>query len=65
MKAKDLRQLSSEELESKYEELSEQLFKLRIQKTIGQLDNPAKIKQVKRDIARILTILREREAKNE
>ncbi len=65
MKAKDLRQLSSEELESKYEELSEQLFKLRIQKTIGQLDNPAKLKQVKRDIARILTILREREAKNE
>ncbi len=65
MKAKDLRQLSSEELESKYEELSEQLFKLKIQKTIGQLDNPAKLKQVKRDIARILTILREREAKNE
>ncbi len=61
MKAKDLRQLSSEELESKYEELAEQLFKLRIQKSIGQLDNPAKIKQVKRDIARILTILRERE----
>ncbi len=64
MKAKELRQLSSEELESKYEELMEQLFKLRIQKSIGQLDNPAKIKQVRKDIARILTILREREVQN-
>ncbi|MCD6454681.1 MAG: 50S ribosomal protein L29 [Candidatus Aminicenantes bacterium] len=65
MKARELRQLSDEELQAKYEELREQLFKLRIQKTIGQLDNPAKIKMVKRDIARILTILREREVKNE
>ncbi len=65
MKARDLRQLSTEELQVKYEELRDQLFKLKIQKTIGQLDNPAKIKLVKRDIARILTILREREEDNE
>lgn len=65
MKARDLRQLSTEELQVKYEELRDQLFKLKIQKTIGQLDNPAKIKLVKRDIARILTILREREEENE
>ncbi len=64
MKARELRQLASEELESRYEELMEQLFKLKIQKSIGQLDNPAKIKQVKKDIARILTILREREGQN-
>ncbi len=64
MKARELRQLSSEELESKYEELMEQLFKLRIQKSIGQLDNPAKIKQVRKDIARIITVLREREVQN-
>jgi len=65
MKARDLRQLSTEELQVKYEELRDQLFKLKIQKTIGQLDNPAKIKLVKRDIARILTVLREREEENE
>lgn len=65
MKARDLRQLSTEELQVKYEELRDQLFKLKIQKTIGQLDNPAKIKLVKKDIARILTILREREEENE
>ncbi len=61
MKAKDLRQFSNEELQSKYEEFRDQLFKLRIQKTIGQLDNPLKIKLVKKDMARILTVLREKE----
>ena len=61
MKAKDLRQFSNEELQSKYEEFRDQLFKLRIQKTIGQLDNPLKIKLVKKDMARILTLLREKE----
>ena len=65
MKAKDLRQMTDDELMLKYEELKDQLFKLRIQKTIGQVDNPAKFRLIKRDIARILTILNERKRKGE
>ena len=65
MKARDLRQMTDDELMLKYEELKDQLFKLRIQKTIGQVDNPAKFKLIKRDIARILTILNERKRKGE
>ncbi len=65
MKASELRQMSDDELMLKYEELKEELFKLRIQKTIGQIDNPARFKQIRRDIARILTILNERKRKGE
>lgn len=65
MKARDLRQMTDDELMLKYEELKDQLFKLRIQKTIGQVDNPAKFKLIKKDIARILTILNERKRKGE
>ncbi len=65
MKASELRQMSDDELMLKYEELKEELFKLRIQKTIGQIDNPARFRQIRRDIARILTILNERKKKGE
>ncbi len=60
MKAREWRELSSEELEVKLEELYQQLLNLRTQKVLGQLENPHKIKEVKKDIARIRTILRER-----
>lgn len=61
MKARELRTLSDEELRRKEKELREELFNLRFQHTIGQLTNTARISQVKREIARIKTILRERE----
>ena len=60
MKAADLRELSAEELTAKEEELREQMFKLRFQQAIGQLDNPFKIREAKRDIARIKTILKQK-----
>jgi large subunit ribosomal protein L29 len=64
-KAVDLRQSSVEELLAKEKELAEQLFALRLQKVVGQLDNPARIPSVRRDLARVLTVLGEkrREAK--
>ncbi len=61
MKASDLRNLTIEELMEKYKELKKELFNLRFQKAVGQLGNPMRIKQVKRDIARIKTIIREKE----
>ncbi|AEH22862.1 ribosomal protein L29 [Thermodesulfobacterium geofontis OPF15] len=61
MKARELRELSIPELKEKLSQLREELFNLRFQKTIHKLENPMRIRQVKRDIARILTILREKE----
>ncbi|MDO5301763.1 MAG: 50S ribosomal protein L29 [Tissierellia bacterium] len=61
MKSKDIRQLSSDQLVSKVNELKQELFNLRFQLATGQLENPAQIKNVKRDIARVKTIQRERE----
>ncbi|PMP66661.1 MAG: 50S ribosomal protein L29 [Thermodesulfobacterium geofontis] len=61
MKARELRELSIPELKEKLSQLREELFNLRFQKTIHKLENPMRIKQVKRDIARVLTILREKE----
>jgi len=63
MKIRELRELSIDELEQKGIELEDQLFKLRFQKSLGQLDNPMKIKNVRRDIARIKTILKELQKK--
>jgi large subunit ribosomal protein L29 len=60
MKAKELRERSIEELRNSQTELKEQLFKLRFQKATGQIQNPAKIRMVRRDIARLETILAER-----
>ena len=61
MKARELREFSIPELKEKLSQLREELFNLRFQKTIHRLENPMRIRQVKRDIARILTILREKE----
>jgi large subunit ribosomal protein L29 len=61
MKARELRELSIPELKEKLSQLREELLNLRFQKTIHKLENPMRIRQVKRDIARILTILREKE----
>jgi large subunit ribosomal protein L29 len=61
MKAKELRELTTAEIEQKLAEFKEELFNLRFQLATGQLENPARIKQVRKDIARCKTILRERE----
>jgi len=61
MKASEIRDLSREDLEKKIKELKEELFNLRFQHAINQLDNPIRLKHVRKDIARSLTILRERE----
>jgi len=60
MKARELRDLLEEELKSKEEEVKDQLFKLKFQHTLGQLENAMKLKNLKKDIARIKTILREK-----
>ncbi len=60
MKATELREQTVEDLHDKERELSQQLFALRLQKVTGQLDNPSRIGQVRRDLARVLTVLREK-----
>ena len=62
MKAKELREMTSEQLESKLTDLKRELFNLRFQLAINQLDNPHKIGDVKHDIARVMTVLREKNA---
>jgi len=59
MKARELRELSEDELERKESELKDQLFKLKFQHALGQLENAMKLQSVRREIARIKTILRE------
>ena len=59
MKAKELRTMSAEALEAKLKELKAELVNLRFQHAINQLDNPHKITEVKHDIARVMTVLRE------
>ena len=59
MKARELRELSGDELMRKEEELKDQLFKLKFQHALGQLENAMKLKSIKKDIARIKTILGE------
>ena len=61
MKVKEVRQLAAAELDSRLLELKTELFNLRFQLATGQLDNPLKIKTVRKDIARVKTIIRERE----
>jgi len=61
MKAKEIRQMSDKELSEKLADLKTELFNLRFQLATGQLDNPMRIKAVRKDIARIKTIMRERE----
>jgi large subunit ribosomal protein L29 len=61
MKAGKVREMGLEELRTKERELSEQLFRLRVQQSIGQLDNAIKLRQTRRDIARVKTVLREKQ----
>ena len=62
MKAQELRALTTEQLDEKLKELKRELFNLRFQHAINQLDNPHKITDVKHDIARVMTVLREKNA---
>ena len=61
MKSSEIRELTVEEMQRKVTDLKEELFNLRFQHGAGQLENPQKMKQVKRDIARFRTIARETE----
>ena len=61
MKIKEGRELTAQELNTKLGELKKDLFNLRLQHATNQLDNPQKIVEVKRDIARVKTVLREKE----
>ena len=60
MKAAELREQTPDELREKERELAQQLFALRLQKVTGQLENPAKIPGVRKDLARVLTVLNEK-----
>ena len=61
MKASELREQTVDELRDKEKEVAEKLFALRLQKVTGQLESPAKIRQARQDLARILTVLREKQ----
>ena len=61
MKSSQMREQTTEELQDKERELAEQLFALRLQKVTGQLEKPARVRQVRQDLARVLTLLRERQ----
>jgi large subunit ribosomal protein L29 len=63
MKVSDMRELTYEELQKELLELKSELFKLRFQLVTNQLENPMKLKQVKKSIAQIKTVMREREIK--
>ena len=63
MKANEVREMTADELQSKLTSLKEELFNLRFQVATGQLDNPMRIKDVRKDIARILTVMRENQLK--
>jgi large subunit ribosomal protein L29 len=61
MKPSAIREMGTEELQHKQAELQEQLFRLRIQLSLGQLDNAMKLRHVRRDIARVNTILKQKQ----
>ena len=65
MKNNKLKEMSSQDLEKELGELKSELFKLRFSLATNGLDNPLKVKEVRKEIARIKTILRERELKNQ
>ena len=62
MKAQELRAMTIEELETKLQDLKKELFNLRFQLAVNQLDNPHRITDVKHDIARVMTVIREKNA---
>ncbi len=65
MKAAELRKLKVEELKKKVDELKMELLKLRFQQRISGLENPMAIRNLRRDIARVLTVIREKELRGE
>ena len=65
MKASEIKDLSMEEMLRKLDDLKEELFNLRFQHETGQLENPQKMKQTKRDIARVKTLIKQSELYNE
>jgi large subunit ribosomal protein L29 len=60
MKAIEMRDMDNESLEAKLRELDDQLFRMRIQKSMGQLEAPGKMRNVRRELARVKTVLREK-----
>ena len=64
MKPKEIRAMTADEIETKITELRDKLFKQTIQKSLGQADNPYKLRSTRRDIARLLTILKEKRSEN-
>ena len=64
MKATELREMTDVELNNQLKDLKAELFNLRFQHAINQLDNPIRIEAVKKDIARVMTVLAEKNAKN-
>lgn len=62
IKATTLRDLTVEELRVKEREMAEQLFNLRLQKAIGQLEKPSRLGEIRRDMARVLTVINEKRA---
>ena len=64
MKATELREMTDVELKKQLKDLKAELFNLRFQHAINQLDNPIRIEAVKKDIARVMTVLAEKNAKN-
>ena len=62
MKTQDLTELTIEDLRQKESELADQLFALRLQKVTGQLDNPAKLRSARRNLARVLTVANQKAA---
>ena len=62
MQAKDLRNMTAAELETKLQELKKELFNLRFQHAVNQLENPHQIAEVQHDIARVMTVLNEKNA---
>jgi len=62
MKAAELREQGADELAAKERDLTDQLFRMRIQKSLGQLEAPEKLRTVRRDLARVKTVLRQKRA---
>ena len=63
MKVGEIRELTVDDLRAREKELGDQLFRLRIQKSMGQLEAPVKVRLVRRDLAKVKTVLREREGR--
>ena len=64
MKIGECRDLGADELKQREKDLDDQLFRLRIQKSMGQLEAPAKVKSIRRDLARVRTVLRQKRSGN-